>query len=78
MVLRQVAQLTTQLSGFLPHLEIHRRPYPEPTAGSTSAGSSPSSSSTSAVSAPNSCVGPAIRPGVRENQVGTPGIRTGP
>ena len=38
----------------------------------------PSSASTSSVSAPSSGAGPATRPGVRENQVGTPGKRTGP
>ena len=30
------------------------------------------------MSAPSSGAGPATRPGVRENQVGTPGKRTGP
>src|SRR5246127_127597 len=38
----------------------------------------PISASTSAVWAPSSGAGPATRPGVRENQVGTPGKRTGP
>jgi len=37
-----------------------------------------SSSSTSSVSAPKTGAGPATRPGVRENQVGTPGKRMGP
>ena len=74
MGVHQLTQLAAQVRGFWPHLEVHRRPYPEPTAGSMSAEPSPSSSSTSAVSAPSSRVGPAIPPGVRENQVGTPGI----
>src|SRR4051794_17859690 len=72
------AQIAAQLRGFRSHLEVHWRSYPEPSAGSMSAWPRPSSLSTSAVSAPSSGAGPATRPGVRENQVGTPGNRTGP
>ena len=52
--------------------------YAEPWAAASASVANPSSSSTSAVSAPSCGAGPATRPDVRENHVGTPGKRTGP
>src|SRR3984893_18855923 len=56
------------------YISLSKR-YPEPDTPSTAR---PSSSRIAAVSAPSSGAGPATRPGVCENQVGTPGKRTGP
>ena len=79
MTVHQLTQIASQVGGLpAPSQKSTRRPYPEPTAGSMSAESSPALRAPLRCRRPARGSGPAIRPGVRENQVGTPGIRTGP